>query len=350
MNIVYMGTPDFSVKPLQELHKHHKISLVITRPDAVRGRGKKLIPSPVKQCANALSLPVREATRFDDELISAVKACEPDVIVVAAYGCIIPDSVLALPRYTTLNIHASLLPRWRGAAPIQRAILSRDEVTGVSIMNVVHELDAGDFCRQASLKIGTQSLDELTDMLSVLGARELLCALSDIEAHMVVWHRQSETDVTYAQKIDKHELLLDPSLSAESNVVRIQASGDAAPARFMMGQKGVRALVGHFVGDEVASENAASNTAASANAASENAMSESAVSKSNASENSVSESASRAELIPAGSVLIQNHRVFLGCASGTLELLRVKPDGKSAMSAHDWSLGLHNVSTWSHVS
>lgn len=340
MNIVYMGTPDFSVKPLQELHKHHKISLVITRPDAVRGRGKKLIPSPVKQCANALSLPVREATRFDDELISAVKACEPDVIVVAAYGCIIPDSVLALPRYTTLNIHASLLPRWRGAAPIQRAILSRDEVTGVSIMNVVHELDAGDFCRQASLKIGTQSLDELTDKLSALGARELLCALSDLEEHKLVWHKQSQTDITYAQKIDKHELLLDPGLSAESNLVRIQASGDAAPARFMMGKKGARALVGRFVGDEVASENAASSNAASANAVSENAASESADSK----------NAARAEHIPAGAVLIRNHRVFLGCASGVLELLRVKPDGKSAMSAHDWSLGLHDVSTWSHVS
>lgn len=335
MNIVYMGTPDFSVKPLQELHKHHKISLVITRPDAVRGRGKKLIPSPVKQCANALSLPVREATRFDDELISAVKACEPDVIVVAAYGCIIPDSVLALPRYTTLNIHASLLPRWRGAAPIQRAILSRDEVTGVSIMNVVHELDAGAFCRQASLKIGTQSLDELTDKLSALGARELLCALSDLEEHKLVWHKQSQTDITYAQKIDKHELLLDPGLSAESNLVRIQASGDAAPARFMMGKKGARALVGRFVGDEVASENAAF---------------ESASSKSNASENAASEHAVHAELIPAGAVLIRNHRVFLGCASGVLELLRVKPDGKSAMSAHDWSLGLHDVSTWSHVS
>lgn len=340
MNIVYMGTPDFSVKPLQELHKHHKISLVITRPDAVRGRGKKLIPSPVKQCANALSLPVREATRFDDELISAVKACEPDVIVVAAYGCIIPESVLALPRYTTLNIHASLLPRWRGAAPIQRAILSRDEVTGVSIMNVVHELDAGAFCRQASLKIGTQSLDELTDKLSALGARELLCALSDLEEHKLVWHKQSQTDITYAQKIDKHELLLDPGLSAESNLVRIQASGDAAPARFMMGKKGARALVGRFVGDEVASENAASSNAASANAVSENAASESADSK----------NAARAEHIPAGAVLIRNHRVFLGCASGVLELLRVKPDGKSAMSAHDWSLGLHDVSTWSHVS
>ncbi len=336
MNIVYMGTPDFSVKPLKELHKHHKISLVITRPDAVRGRGKKLIPSPVKQCANALSLPVREATRFDDELISAVKACEPDVIVVAAYGCIIPDSVLALPRYTTLNIHASLLPRWRGAAPIQRAILSRDEATGVSIMNVVHELDAGDFCRQASLKIGMQSLDELTDKLSALGARELLCALSDLEEHKLVWHKQSQTDITYAQKIDKHELLLDPSLSAESNLVCIQASGDAAPARFMMGKKGARALVGRFVLDnEVTSESAAP---------------ESASSKSNASETAVSESAVHAELIPAGAVLIRNHRVFLGCASGTLELLRVKPDGKSAMSAHDWSLGLHNVSTWSHVS
>lgn len=336
MNIVYMGTPDFSVKPLKELHKHHKISLVITRPDAVRGRGKKLIPSPVKQCALELSLPVREATRFDDELISAVKACEPDVIVVAAYGCIIPDSVLALPRYTTLNIHASLLPRWRGAAPIQRAILSRDEATGVSIMNVVHELDAGDFCRQASLKIGMQSLDELTDKLSALGARELLCALSDLEEHKLVWHKQSQTDITYAQKIDKHELLLDPSLSAESNLVRIQASGDAAPARFMMGKKGARALVGRFVLDnEVTSESAAS---------------ESASSKSYASENAVSEHAVHAEFIPAGAVLIRNHRVFLGCASGTLELLRVKPDGKSAMSAYDWSLGLHNVSTWSHVS
>lgn len=207
-------------------------------------------------------------------------------------------------------------------------------------MNVVHELDAGDFCRQTSLKIGTQSLDELTDKLSALGARELLCALSDLEEHKLVWHKQSQTDITYAQKIDKHELLLDPGLSAECNVVRMQASGDAAPARFMMGQKGVRALVGRFVGDEVASENAASSNAASANAVSENAASESADSK----------NAVRLQHIPAGSVLIQNHRVFLGCASGTLELLRVKPDGKSSMSAHDWSLGLHNVSTWSHVS
>ena len=203
-------------------------------------------------------------------------------------------------------------------------------------MNVAHELDAGDFCRQASLKIGTQLLDELTDKLSTLGARELLCALSDLDEHKLVWHKQSETDITYAQKIDKHELLLDPSLSAECNLVRIQASGDAAPARFMMGKKGARALVGRFVLDnEVASENAAS---------------ESALSKSNASENAVSEHAVHAELITAGAVLIRNHRVFLGCASGTLELLRVKPDGKSAMSAHDWSLGLHNVSTWSHVS
>ena len=202
-------------------------------------------------------------------------------------------------------------------------------------MNVAHELDAGDFCRQASLKIGTQSLDELTDKLSALGAHELLCALSDLEEHKLVWHKQSQTDITYAQKIDKHELLLDPSLSAECNLVRIQASGDAAPARFMMGKKGARALVGRFVGDEVASENAES---------------ESASSKSNASESAVSEHAVHAELIPAGAVLIRNHRVFLGCASGTLELLRVKPDGKSSMSAHDWSLGLHNVSTWSHVS
>ncbi|MEE0026857.1 MAG: methionyl-tRNA formyltransferase, partial [Atopobiaceae bacterium] len=154
MRVVFMGTPDFAVPSLQEISKAHEVTLVVTRPDAVRGRGKRLEPSPVKRAAQTLGIPVLEAKRLSAEDVERVAQERPDVICVAAYGAILSDELLAIPPLGVVNVHASLLPKGRGAAPIQRAVLEGDEVAGVSIMRIVHDLDAGPYCRQASIPVG----------------------------------------------------------------------------------------------------------------------------------------------------------------------------------------------------
>ena len=138
MRVVFMGTPAFAVPSLRKLAAAHKVALVLTRPDAVRSRGKKLEPSPVKEAALELGLPVMEANRMTPEVLDALRAAEAEVFCVAAYGCILPDEVLTMAPLGCVNVHASLLPRWRGAAPIQRSILEGDAETGVSIMRIGH--------------------------------------------------------------------------------------------------------------------------------------------------------------------------------------------------------------------
>ena len=132
MRVVFMGTPEFAVPSLRKLAEAAEVTLVVTRPDAVRSRGKKLEPSPVKVTALELGIPVLEASRIREEQLAAVRAAEPDLIAVAAYGCILPDALLEIAPKGCVNVHASLLPRWRGAAPVQRAVLAGDERVGVS--------------------------------------------------------------------------------------------------------------------------------------------------------------------------------------------------------------------------
>ncbi len=143
MRVIFMGTPDFAVPSLCTLADTFEVALVITRPDAVRGRGKRLDPSPVKAEAASRGIEVIEANRMTPEVLDAMRAVRADIICVAAYGCILPDAVLEMAPLGCVNVHASLLPRWRGAAPVQRAILAGDERAGVSIMQVVSALDAG---------------------------------------------------------------------------------------------------------------------------------------------------------------------------------------------------------------
>ena len=151
MRIVFMGTPNFAVPSLTSLvEAGNEIALVITRPDAVRGRGKKLEPSPVKAKALELGLPVVEANRMTPEVVEALQAVQADIFCVAAYGCILPDEVLHMAPLGIVNVHASLLPRWRGAAPIQRAILAGDEVAGVSIIRIGHGVDTGAYFSPAT--------------------------------------------------------------------------------------------------------------------------------------------------------------------------------------------------------
>lgn len=296
MRIVFMGTPEFAVPSLRLLAAQHEVSLVVTRPDAVRGRGKKLLPSPVKEAALELGIEVAEASRVTPDLLERLRAARPDIIVVAAYGCLLPDTVLSLAPLGCVNVHASLLPRWRGAAPIQRAVLAGDERIGVSIMRLVQKMDAGAYCAQASVSAGEKGAEELLAELAELGAACLLEALGPIEAGTAVWTEQDESLVTFAPKVEKSEMRLSPADDAEINARRVRAQTDAAPARALVAGKGVRVLQARV--------------------------------------------ATGAHALDAGAVRVKRGTVLLGCADAALELLRVKPDGKREMEAAAWAQGL----------
>lgn len=308
MRVVFMGTPDFAVPSLRELASRFEVVLVLTRPDAVRSRGKKLEPSPVKAAALELDIPVMEATRITPEVMDRLHEAEADIFCVAAYGCILPDEVLHMAPLGIVNVHASLLPRWRGAAPIQRAILAGDERAGISIMRIGHGVDTGAYCAQASCSVAGKTADELTAELAQLGA-DLLCdTLPALADETAVWTEQDESLVTHAQKISKAEMRLDPQESALVNLRRVLASSDAAPARCIAAGKPVRIM------RAVAADGDASMCA-------------------------------------AGELVCQSKRIYIGCSDGALEITSVKPDGKRQMDASAWAAGLHGDGlTWEMLS
>lgn len=298
MRVVFMGTPDFAVPSLRELASRFEVVLVLTRPDAVRSRGKRLEPSPVKAAALELDIPVMEATRITPEVMDRLHEAEADIFCVAAYGCILPDEVLHMAPLGIVNVHASLLPRWRGAAPIQRAILAGDECAGISIMRIGHGVDTGAYCAQASCSVAGKTADELTAELAQLGA-DLLCdTLPALADETAVWTEQDESLVTHAQKISKAEMRLDPQESALVNLRRVLASSDTAPARCIAAGKPVRIM------RAVAADGDASMCA-------------------------------------AGELVCQSKRIYIGCSDGALEITSVKPDGKRQMDASAWAAGLH---------
>ena len=307
MRVVFMGTPAFSVPSLRALTRDHEVVLVVTRPDAVRSRGKRLEPSPVKVAAEELGLPVLETSRMTPEALAALRAADADVFCVAAYGCILPDAVLTMAPLGCVNVHASLLPRWRGAAPIQRSILAGDAETGVSIMRIGQGVDTGDYCAQAATTVAGKTADELTAELAEMGGELLVEVLPAIADGTAVWAVQDESKVTHAAKIAKEELRLDPAVSALENARRVLASSDAAPARCVLAGKPARVLAA-VVSD--------------------------------------------ASSVPAeGQITCAGKRVLLGCADGALELVSVKPDGKRAMPATAWVAGLQGkAGSWERLS
>ena len=206
MRIVYAGTPDFAVPALKALvTAGHQVVAVYTQPDRPAGRGRVLTPSPVKQCALALGIPVEQPLNFrDDATVATLKNHAPDVMVVAAYGLILPQRVLDIPVQGCLNIHASLLPRWRGAAPIHRAILTGDTQTGITIMRMEAGLDTGPMLRKQSMVIGsTDTTAVVHDRLAVLGAELIVEVLADLPRHLLSQHPQPAAGVTYANKLHK---------------------------------------------------------------------------------------------------------------------------------------------------
>ncbi|MDF0600849.1 methionyl-tRNA formyltransferase [Psychromarinibacter sp. C21-152] len=210
MRVVFMGTPDFSVPVLEALvAAGHDIACVYCQPPRPAGRGKKDRPSPVQARAEALGLPVRHPERLRDPAEQQAFAdLKPEVAVVVAYGLILPQPVLDAPDHGCLNIHASLLPRWRGAAPIQRAIMAGDRETGVCIMRMEAGLDTGPVLLREALQIAPdETAGTLHDRLSALGARLIVEALDRLDA--LAPEPQPEEGVTYADKIDKAEARID---------------------------------------------------------------------------------------------------------------------------------------------
>ncbi len=316
MRVVFMGTPKLAADILVEIAQQHEVVCVYTRPDAVRGRGAKLEPSPVKAAAERLGIPVRTATSLRDaEEQAHLAELAPDAICVAAYGCILPREVLEIPRYGCLNVHASLLPRWRGAAPIERAILAGDEQTGVCIMRMEEGLDTGPYCVRRATEVEGKSAAELTDELANLGARALLTGLSVVEQGGAEWTFQDDAAATYAEKLAKDELYPDPAEPAAAMVRKVLASSEAHPARAVIAGRSATVERVALPDDERA--------------------------------------AALCDGLEQGAVRFAAKRLFLGTGDGAVEVLSLKPDGKKSMDARAFAAGIQGIKaggcTWGRV-
>lgn len=234
MRIIYMGTPDFAVPALQALaDAGHEIGYVVTQPDAVRDRGKKVKMTPVKEKALELGLQVLQPERVkgDEDFFRTIAEFEPDLIVVAAYGQILPKTVLELPKLGCVNIHGSILPRWRGAAPIQRAIEAGDEETGITIMYMEEGLDTGAILSKKSTPIADKNAEQLHDELAVMGAELLVQTLPELESGKIVPEEQEDTLSTYAKMISKKEGRIDFSKTPEE-IERMIRAFDSWPGAY----------------------------------------------------------------------------------------------------------------------
>jgi len=291
MRVVFMGTPDFSVPVLEALvGAGHEIACVYSQPPRPAGRGKKDRPSPVQARAEALGLPVRHPVSLKaPEAQAEFAALGADVAVVVAYGLILPRAVLDAPKHGCLNIHASLLPRWRGAAPIQRAIMAGDAETGVCIMQMEAGLDTGPVLLRKAIPIGEEeTAGELHDRLSELGAGAIVEALAALPT--LLPNPQPEDGVTYAQKIDKAEAKVDWTGDAVTIDRKIRGLSPFPGAWTMAEGKRVK-LLRSRVSD-------ASGTPGT---------------------------------------LMSDAKI--ACGTGAITLLQVQPEGKAPMSAEDWLRG-----------
>ncbi len=311
MRVIFMGTPQFSVPIMQALAQANDVELVgvFTQPDSVSKRGHKTSPSPIKFAAAELGLCVHTPhTLKDEDVLNTIKELNPDAIVVASYGNILTQDVLDIPRYGCINVHASLLPRWRGAAPIERAILAGDELTGISIMRMESGLDTGSYCLQKVVQIEDKDSSELTNSLSRVASECIVEVLFAIQKGEVTWIEQDDSKSTYAKKIDKAEMMLSPKMCAYDNVLRVRASTEHAPARGIVCNRAM-AITSARIFDPL--------------------VEDIDISGANLGE---------------GCVARVSKRLLLGCTNNTyIEILTLKPDGKKQMQASDFCAGVHEL-------
>jgi len=295
LRVAFAGTPDFALAPLEALATSpHRLVGVWTQPDRPAGRGRKLAASPVKERALALDLVVYQPPTFKDAAAQeALRAARPDVMVVVAYGLLLPKAVLAIPAQGCLNIHASLLPRWRGAAPIQRALLAGDHETGISIMQMDRGLDSGDVLLQRSTPIGAEDTAQtMHDRLAMLGAEAILEALAHLRE--LPHRQQDEMKATYAAKLSKEEALLDWTRPAEE-LARCVRAYDLWPVAYTLHQGGPLRIFSAAV------------------------------------------LAARHTATPGTVVAAGRDGVDVACGEGVLRLLAVQPAGRRRMAAADFA-------------
>lgn len=297
--VIFMGTPQFAVPSLAALIAHHEVVAVVTQPDAPAGRGKALSASPVKQLAVSKGLPVLQPPSLKPaEAVESLRAFEPDVIVVAAFGQILRQNVLDLPRFHCVNVHASLLPRWRGASPISAAIAAGDPVTGVTIMLMEAGLDSGPMLSQRELKIDPDdTTGSLTDRLSRVGAELLVETLPGWLGSSIAPKRQDEALVTLAPRLAKEQGAIDWAHSASriERHVRAMTPWPSAYTRWQGKQlKILRAVVGHV---------------------------------------------DSRDKQPNGTVIVDRNHTYVQCGDGVLQLLEIQLEGKRAMPADAFTRG-----------
>jgi len=303
MRIIFFGTPAFAERSLARLvESRHRVVAVVTRADRPRGRGQKVLPSPVKAYAEARGIPVLQPERIrDDGFLREISAMNADLAVVAAYGKILPQPLIDAPRLGTINVHASLLPRWRGAAPVHRAILAGDAETGVTIMRVVQALDAGPMLSSRRTSIGHEETSaDLEVRLASIGADLLVETVDAMEAGPLAETPQPESGVTYAARLEKHESRVDWNRPATEIHDQIRGLQPWPLASVVLNGRRLL-LLGAEVGGEASSR---------------------------------VEPGTVASVEPAG--------IVVAAASGTVRITRLKLEGKPAVSAKDFLNG-HRV-------
>lgn len=294
MRVVFMGTPEFAVPSLLTLARAHDVVAVYTAPDRPAGRGLRPRASAVKAAAAELGLAVAQpASLRDPSEIAVLAALQPDVVAVAAYGLVLPPAALSVARLGPVNVHASLLPRWRGAAPVERAILAGDELAGVSIMRMEEGLDTGPYALQVAVPVGDATADELRGALADAGARALASVVELMAAATVQWTVQDESRVTYAAKVFSGDVALTPELTVAQASRRVRASGRTAPSRVSLG--GGLLTVEALVASSVS--------------------------------------------VAPGVVVIDRDGLHIGLADGAATLVRVRPAGRASMDGAGYARG-----------
>ncbi len=298
MKILFMGTPDFAVPSLRALYETNEVIGVVTQPDKPKGRGYQLMPSPVKVFALEKGLPVYQPTTLkSEEFMTLLSGLNPDLIAVVAFGKILPKAVLDYPKYGCINVHGSLLPKYRGAAPMQRAIMEGETVTGVTTMYMDVGIDTGDMLLVRELPIGkNDNFEDVHDGLSELGAKALVETVAGLESGTIERIKQDDSLSTYAAKIEKEDCLIDFSLDAKTIHDRIRGLSPI-PLAFT-----------HTPDGKLLKVTATRVTEETTNKS-------------------------------AGTVISLENEIVVACGKGAVAILGVLPEGKGRMSAADFIRG-----------
>ena len=311
LRVAFAGTPGFALPALTALHEHHDVVGVLTQPDRPSGRGRRIASGPVKQAARALGLQVAQPETLKSESArSLLRDWQPDVLVVVAFGVLLPSEILSIPPLGCINIHASLLPRWRGAAPIERALLSGDAETGVTIMQMDEGLDSGPMLLQRCLAIRPdQTAGMLHDELATLGAEVLLETLDGLSEGALAPRPQPASGVTYAAKITKAEARIDWKSDAGTIERQVRAFNPRPIAETTLDGEALRIYAAHVVRGELEAQIIAGNGPLK-----------------------------NAKSGETGTIVgLSEESIIVGCGAGLLALTRVQRPGRRPVTAREYA-------------